>query len=273
MYDINKTLFVSDLDGTLLKSDGTLDTNTAREINRMAEAGLKISFATARSYHTMKKVAGEINVNIPLILHNGVFIASSTDGEILSAEYLKPTEKIAEVLGRLNIEPLVFSQRGRKQYFSYLPDRINRATRTFNEPRQNDPRNLPVCNPEKLWDGEIFNVTCIGDEPALKLAYAELRDVCRCFFGKDYYSGEYWLEMISKDASKALALERLKTMLGCERTVVFGDGNNDIEMFEAADECYAVENALDELKARATAVIGGNDDGAVVKWLRENVPI
>ena len=47
---------------------------------------------------------------------------------------------------------------------------------------------------------------------------------------------------------------------------MFGDGENDVDLFEAADEAYAVANAADVLKAVATGVIGANDDG-VARWL------
>lgn len=71
-------------------------------------------------------------------------------------------------------------------------------------------------------------------------------------------------------ASKANAVLKLKNMLDCDKIVVFGDGINDIEMFRVADECYAVENAVDELKDIATGIIGCNDDDSVAKWLLEN---
>ena len=51
-YDLAKTLFVTDLDGTLLRSDGMLAEETAAAFNHMAAAGMKLTFATARSYHT-----------------------------------------------------------------------------------------------------------------------------------------------------------------------------------------------------------------------------
>jgi hydroxymethylpyrimidine pyrophosphatase-like HAD family hydrolase len=38
-------------------------------------------------------------------------------------------------------------------------------------------------------------------------------------------------------------------------------------MFEIADECYAVENADPRLKSIATAIIEGNNDDGVAKWL------
>lgn len=49
--------------------------------------------------------------------------------------------------------------------------------------------------------------------------------------------------------------------------VVFGDGENDVDLFEAADEAYAVANAADVLKAVATGVIGANDEDGVARWL------
>ena len=51
--------------------------------------------------------------------------------------------------------------------------------------------------------------------------------------------------------------------------VAFGDGMNDIDMFEIADEAYAVENAVDELKSIATGIIGSNNSDGVVRWLVE----
>ena len=53
--------------------------------------------------------------------------------------------------------------------------------------------------------------------------------------------------------------------------VSFGDAINDIPMFQISDECYAMENAVDELKEIATGVIGSNNADGVVKWLMANV--
>lgn len=72
------------------------------------------------------------------------------------------------------------------------------------------------------------------------------------------------------EVSKAHAITQLKNLLGCDRLVVFGDGENDRDMFEIADEAYAVENAVAGLKNRATAVIGSNDSDGVARWLEEH---
>ena len=59
-------------------------------------------------------------------------------------------------------------------------------------------------------------------------------------------------------------------MLKCEKLIVFGDGKNDIDMFQIADESYAVANAHEELKKHATAVILSNDEDGVARWLEVN---
>jgi len=74
---------------------------------------------------------------------------------------------------------------------------------------------------------------------------------------------------LPKAASKANAIRQLRNKLGYEKLVVFGDGKNDVDMFELADEAYAVANAVPELKERATAVIGGNNEDGVAKWLEK----
>lgn len=68
-------------------------------------------------------------------------------------------------------------------------------------------------------------------------------------------------------ATKANAVKQLKALLQCDRVIAFGDGKNDIDMFETADESYAVENADAELKSYASAVIPSNDEDGVAHWL------
>ena len=58
--------------------------------------------------------------------------------------------------------------------------------------------------------------------------------------------------------------------VGLRKVIVFGDGKNDIDMFQMADESYAVANAHEELKKYATDVILSNDDDGVARWLEVN---
>ena len=72
-----------------------------------------------------------------------------------------------------------------------------------------------------------------------------------------------------KGVSKASAIKQLKEYLHCDKIICFGDGKNDIEMFQIADESYAMCNGHEDLKAIATAVIGLNDEDSVAKKIIE----
>ncbi|MCI8560178.1 MAG: HAD hydrolase family protein [Dorea sp.] len=72
-------------------------------------------------------------------------------------------------------------------------------------------------------------------------------------------------------ATKANAILKLKELWNCDKIVSFGDAVNDIPMFQIFDECYAVENAIGELKDMADGIIGNNDQDGVAVWLKENV--
>ena len=92
----------------------------------------------------------------------------------------------------------------------------------------------------------------------------------RCTIQQELYRPEYWCEIMPAQASKLNAIRKLKQIRECGRVVSFGDSINDIPMFEASDECYAVSNAVDELKRIATGIIGSNDEDGVARWLERN---
>ena len=78
------------------------------------------------------------------------------------------------------------------------------------------------------------------------------------------------MEVFSDTASKFNAVEFLRRQYGFDRVIGFGDNLNDLPLFDACDECYAPINAKPEVKERAMAVIGTNDEDGVVKWIEEN---
>ena len=124
---------------------------------------------------------------------------------------------------------------------------------------------------DELKLGRIFYITCIDEPQKLEPFYKKYQDVFHCVYQKDIYSGEQWFEIMPEKTSKSNAAKQLKELMDCEKLVVFGDGKNDIDLFQMADEAYAVCNADEELKKYATAIIPSNDEDGVAKWLEENV--
>ncbi|MDO5521305.1 MAG: Cof-type HAD-IIB family hydrolase [bacterium] len=269
-----QTLYVSDLDGTLLKSSQTTSDYTNTVINNLVQRGMHFSYATARSSATSTIVAEGIRAEIPIIVYNGSFIIDNLTGEHLLEQYFEDdaASRILSLLDGHGIHPLVYSFSNGKERYRYEESKINDCTKDFIGTRD-DCRKTPVHTFEDLLDGDIFHFSCIDEENILRPAYEQLKEEFYCTIGNDIYSGDCWLEIMPKEATKANAIHKLKEMLGCKRVVVFGDGVNDVPMFEQAHECYAVANAEESLKEIATDVILSNNEDGVAKWLEEHVPL
>ena len=270
-----KTLYVSDLDGTLLRSDQKTSEFTNATINELVKNGMLFSYATARSWHTAHKVTEGMTAAFPLIVYNGAFILDNASGKHLLENFFKKASAITMIHELIDggIQPIVYAFIDGEEKFSYRKDAVNAATWDFILSRKGDSRERPVADTQELPCGEIFYFACIDEPERLRPFYERYAEAHHCFYHRDIYSNEQWLEIMPKKASKANAILQLKERLGCDRLVVFGDGVNDLDMFHVADEAYAVENAVPELKAAATAVIGSNDDDGVARWLSANCKI
>ena len=263
------TLYVSDLDGTLLQSDGTLSDYTSRTVNALVKKGMLFSYATARSYETARKVTAGLDVRIPLAVYNGAMVVHHFNGAPLIKNFFDA--QIGCVLKDLlqnGVYPIVYAFIDGEEKFSYVRGKENDAMRQFIQTREGDRRANAVEDAQALYRGDIFYLSCIEEkEETLRPFYDRYSRQYRCLLQTDFYTRSKWLEMMPAQASKANAAKQLKQWLHCEKLIVFGDGANDIDLFEAADEAYAVGNAAKTLKCVSTAVIGSNDENGVANWL------
>lgn len=266
-----KTLYISDLDGTLLTSSQTTSEYTNKVINDLTEQGMIFSYATARSVITSKKVTKGLIANIPLIVYNGAFVLNNRTEEIMIANYFdESVQDVFAELFRNEVYPIVYSMRDGAEKFSFIERNCTRGMRAFLDSRKGDVRTNPVTSTNGLTQGDCFYITCIDEPEKLEPLYERYRDRYHCVYQRDLYTGEQWLEIMPQKASKSNAVLQLKKKMNCDKLIVFGDGKNDIDLFEVADESYAVENAVPELKERATGVIGSNDQDGVARWLEVN---
>ena len=268
---MSKTLYVTDLDGTLLNKQERIHPESIRIINHLIEQGMAFTYATARSLSSASIVTQGLSTNIPVIVYNGAFMINPATREILSRESFCPEEmrRVTDILSRLDISPLVYSFVEGAEKVSWIISRENEGIRRYLDNRKGDRRLRPVTSTEELYQGDMFYFTCIGEQQDMKPVYDIFSKDARfrCTLQQELYRPEYWCEIMPAKATKAEAIRKLKEIWGCGRVVSFGDAINDIPMFEISDECYAVENAVEELKAIADGVIESNEENGVAKWL------
>ena len=267
-----KTLFISDLDGTLLSSEQKFTEFTAKGIKILQEKGINFTFATARSLVSTKKVIGDVKINIPMVLHNGSFLVDAEKNKRVIENLLpeKESENAIKELLDANILPMVYTLIDGDEKFLYTENRLDKFTIPFIEERKNDPRRKVVSTESEMLQGKRYYITAINEKEKLLPFYEKYKEKFHLILNRDFYSKDLWLEFLPKNASKAQATLQLKNLLGLEKIISFGDGVNDIELFEVSDECYAVENADESLKEIATKVIGHHNSDSVIKWLLEN---
>ena len=116
-----KTLYVSDLDGTLLNSKERLSDFTINIINSLVRNEMVFSYATARSLVTASKVTAGLNAEFPVITYNGAFIINNVTKEIMVSNYFSDTEShyIKSVLDEHQIYPIVYAYIDGNEKFSY----------------------------------------------------------------------------------------------------------------------------------------------------------
>ena len=271
------TLYVSDLDGTLLGRDEKLSEFTVWALNSLISRGMKFTYATARSQHSAVRVTAGLTKNLPVIVYNGAFILDGTGGAPLSQAGFTPEEMAwvrRQAEGR-DLWPVVYAFVDGAERLSWVVGRETEGQAYYLQNREWDKRLRPVSQAGCLYQGEAFYFSFMGERGALAPLYEQARQQpwLTATFQQELYREEYWLELMPRSATKANAARRLQGLLGCDKVVAFGDAINDLPLFEAADLSCAVGNAAPELKAAASQVIGSNEEDGVARWLLENVKL
>ncbi|MDE5556352.1 MAG: HAD family hydrolase [Ruminococcus sp.] len=272
---IIKRLYITDLDGTLLNSKGEVSENTIKKINSLTEKGIYFTFATARSVYSAKPITAGLNINIPYILMNGVSIYDPVCNTYIKNEYINPeiSAQIIEVFKENNLKCFMYRIEN-NILTAYFTEINSYVMRSFAESRKNN-YNKPFVQCSDLFDmadDKTVYFTVTGDYERLlpvKNALSGIRDIDYAFY-RDTYTGKYYLEIFSENASKANGIKYLRNEYEFDEVICFGDNLNDIKMFSESDIKIAVGNAVPELKEMADFITLENDRDGVAEWLTQN---
>ena len=170
-------LYVSDLDGTLLRSNEATSEYTNQVINSLVDKGMIFSYATARSLITAKKVTKGIHAKIPVIVYNGAFVIDNITEKILIANYFDDSvHSVLEDIFSNGVYPIVYAYINGKEKFSFVREMCTRGMEMFLESRKGDIRTNEVKALPELKEGNIFYITCIDAPEKLKPLYDNYKE-------------------------------------------------------------------------------------------------
>jgi Cof subfamily protein (haloacid dehalogenase superfamily) len=275
-----EAFYLTDLDKTFLRSDLSIGDYSRRVWNEAAEAGAKLSVATARSLTGVRKLLEGLELREPMILLDGVVIATVEGGLLDVAALDRDLGDAIIEMGRkvAGMEPLLVGMEADGQESFVYPRQPNRWQQELLASFHNDRRVLDA-DPFRAMERNLKIVYMESDEVTGRLEEAlrdEFGDAIEIKRSADPYIDCWFMTVLHPEGDKAHALAKLERLEGVDRahTTVFGDSHNDIGLFEAAGRKIAVANAIDELKERADIVLPrNNDEEAVAHFLEEELGV
>jgi len=246
----------------LIGEDGALRRRTKAAIAATRAAGIHVILVTGRMFRSVRPYALEAGLDDPVVCYQGAVVAEPVSGRWLRHEPI-PLELARETIAVVNEEGFGLN--------CYVGDQLYVAEITPDARRYADFQGLelhPVGDLLTWLDEPPTKLVVIGDPELLdglkKRMLARFDD--RLYVSK---SLPYFLEFASPDVTKAAGMEFVAEHLGFrrERTVAFGDGENDIELVEWAGFGVAVANADDRVKEVADLVCPPVDEEGVAQVL------
>ena len=267
-----KTLYVTDLDGTLLDKKACLTERSEKIIKELIGRGMLFSIATARS-QSASKFLKQLNLNIPSIHLNGVLMYDNQRQgyvDCVSMENASALEVI-RILRYFDRMPFVYKFNRDCDINVEFERLSNETEKNFFELRKKDYKSFLQTPVITVTDEDrVIYFTMIDEYDRLLPICQEVRKVpgINATLYSDNYSHMFFLEIFSSSASKAAGVLKLKEMLGADRLVTFGDNLNDLEMLSISDFGIAVKDAVDEVREQADLVIGNSYEDGVALSLR-----
>jgi len=256
-------LLAVDIDGTLLNSEGVLTETTKNAIYDAIDKGVIFVICTGRPIQGVSSLNDEIGRDLPFIIYNGSMVVKGKSKEILYQRSLQLDEarKVYELGNECDTTMIFWSNN--RLYVNRPDEKAKEYSRLTNTPyiAINDIDDIPDEITKILW----------YDDPGKLLEYQKQ------FTGKlndniNYHlSRPYFLEFVDREATKAIAIEKLCEYyhIDISQTIAVGDGYNDVSMIKIAGLGVAMENAPEDIKQMANYVTTSCDHEGVANVIKK----
>jgi Cof subfamily protein (haloacid dehalogenase superfamily) len=249
-------LLISDVDGTLINSDGKVTERTRLAVKRLKEAGIGFTFTSSRPPRGMLDFLRELEVTLPVAAFNGGTFFQP-DLTLIEQHPLSDgcVKELIRLLEEGGVQVWLYGS-----FNWYVRDRHGPHVDHAAGSVRFEPLVLPSYDalPEEIV--KVVGYCADTDRIAKRL------ERVRRQFGEEEVSASrskpYYLDITHPQANKGAVVRWYGERLGIpkEQIASIGDGPNDKKMFEASGFGIAMGNAAEDVRKAARCVTTSNDD-------------
>lgn len=252
---MTKAIVFFDLDGTLLNDKTQLDPEVIDAITQLKANDVLPVIATGRNIFEIKNVLKQTQIDT-LVSANGAFI-------VLNGKPVDVTEIPRDVIKRL--AALVKKHDDAYATLNNQTDRINRMNDNVKKVYHYINSPVPIIDPTfwQLYPVHMMLIIATNENDS---DYTDSFKDELTFFRQTPYS----IDVVGPGVSKKAGIQTLISRSEFKNvpTYAFGDGNNDLPMFEVVDHTVAMGNGLKPVKEAAEFVTTANVDHGIVNGLK-----
>lgn len=259
-------LVATDLDGTIVRGDGTISPRTIAAFARAEEAGARLVLVTGRPPRAMTAIAEAFGHRGLAIVSNGALRYDMSTGEVAAVQLIAPEQLAAAVKALRAAIPgigiAVEYPDGRAIDALFQPIMFDLDT-----PGPHSDDAVLTSRPAAKLLGRHLSYSC---DELLAIASPALDGLVMV----THSSAKGLIEAAAIGVSKASAVAAIAREDGIDASevIAFGDQPNDLPLLTWAGTSYAVANAHPDVLTAATHVIPSNDDDGVAQVLEELFP-
>lgn len=257
-------LIATDVDGTLVKdSSPEVYPELLDVIKELRKKDIIVCIASGRQCPSIEWMFKDIAHDLIFIAENGAHIkCRGTNMHVvpMNREYFEGIVREARETGELevmaNAPDVCLLESKNEKFVELIRDGYKNKYRLVED---------ILKEPDEIVKVSIWKQPSVRDFGEKKFI-PEWKDKVTAVM-----AGEDWVDFMDSSVNKGSALKTIQDFFHIkpEETMVFGDNGNDIGMFKAAGESYAVENAKDFVKENARHICGSWKEKGVLKVLKE----
>lgn len=260
-------LVAIDLDGTLLRNDGTVSAASLEAVRAAVQRGVRVVLCTARPPRATRSIHRELGLDTLSIHHNGAVIADLRSGAVLHHATMpgKTARQIVD-LARATAKGVHV---GVEVLDRFITDKLDRQLLADRVVAAQTDLQTPFT---EALQGPITKVVLLGEPGDLGGIQMELSQ--RKTLGvTTAYSHMKLLQVVDASVDKGIALAQVcqRYHVPRERVMAIGDAPNDLGMLRFAGLPLTPANAWHEVRKLAHFVVPSNEDDGVAVALRRYV--